>query len=115
MIVDNRIGIFKIGDKGRPSMVPTAAELSMAKALDGSSSAHGRRDNPVMFLHHQLKMKMEKRFLAYLRMFPTFTLSMNIFGIFVGDQRPQPNFTLFKKTLPIFVGDQRPQPNFNLI
>ena len=57
---------------------------------------------------------MEKRFLAYLRTFPTFTLSMNIFGIFVGDQRPQPNFTLFKKTLPIFVGDQRPQPNFTL-
>ena len=57
LIVDNRIGLCKIGDKGRPSMVPTAAELSMAKALDGSSSAHGRRDNPVMFLHHRLKMK----------------------------------------------------------
>ena len=57
---------------------------------------------------------MEKRFLAYLRTFPTFTLSMNIFGIFVGDQRPQPNFTLFKKKNPISVGDQRPQPNFKL-
>ena len=55
---------------------------------------------------------MEKRFLAYLRTFPTFTLSMNIFGIFVGDQRPQPNFklfTIFLKSLAQVPGDQRPQ------